>query len=186
MGIDLISFNVERGNPKKLEASMIWNLCNWLEGVAYILETDEESLPDVQKIRETMTCRYVSLPLKSWGSHLTDTFRSILLRGVGIHDPNQLVDLINKAQSIGIEVKVELSVSSEEQIASIRDIAEHIFLNFTDISLLHHFMATPFDNLYGISFRSEVEEGVGLLNFDLLDTLLEKLGRGNEQELESE
>ena len=186
MGVDMISFNVERGNPRKLEASMIWNLCNWLEGMEYILETDEESLPDVHKIRESIACRYVSLPIESWGPHIADKFRAVILRSDGSYDPNELVDLVNKAQSNGVEVKVELSVSNFERVASIRDIAEHLFLNFSDIALLHTFMTAPLTNLYGISLHSEVEEGVGLLNFDLLDALLEKLGRGNERELESE
>ena len=184
MGVDFISFNLERGSSRKLEASMIWNLANWLEGLGYILETNPESMEEVQAIQESVSYQYISLPLESWNPQQSEPYKSLILRGSGDHDPNFLIDTINRAQSQEREIKLELSFSELDQVDSMRDISEHLFFNFTEVSVLQEFLSTVPVRPFGLSLGTEVEEATGLLNFDLLDSLLEKLGKGNERDIE--
>jgi len=181
MGFDLLSFNLERGNPRKLEGPMIWNLASWLEGVRYVVETNAESIEEVQKMGESIDLAFISLPLESWTPKLTEKYPSIILRAGIDHHPVKLVDTINKARSQHQEIKLELLLSTLEEVDAYSDLAPHAFFNLPGIQEVVQLVETPEFNPYGFSFRAEVEEGVGMLNYDLLDSFLTRIGRGNEQ-----
>ncbi|MEM6630777.1 MAG: hypothetical protein AAF694_13945, partial [Bacteroidota bacterium] len=163
---------------------MVWNLANWLEGLEYILETDTDSLEEVQQVRESISTRFVSLPIEPWNPQPTDMFSALILRADSYQDPLKLIDRVNKAQSQNQEIKLEIRFSRWEDFLRFEDIFPHIFANFSDLSLLHHLLDHTNLIPYGLSFQQEVEEEVGMLNFDLLDEILLKLGRGNEQAVE--
>ena len=131
-----------------------------------------------------MDARYISLPVEAWDSQLLEKFPSLILRAESFHDPLKLIDKVNKAQSQNREIKLEIQLSSWENLQPFEDILPHLFLNFTDLSLVNQLIEHSSFQPFGISFQQEVEEKEGMLNFDLLDEILIKLGRGNEQVIE--
>ena len=50
VGFDLISFSLERGNPKKLSAAMVWNIVNWLSGPEIVLDLNVASLEELPEV----------------------------------------------------------------------------------------------------------------------------------------
>jgi len=179
VGFDYISFNLIRGNPRKLEPPMIWNLVNWLEGPEFVLESNQDSMDELKLVGESFHYQYINLPLEDWNLEQAAHLPSIILIVDNEADPVELRSKVNKAQAAGLELKFEVLLKSVDEIETFSDIFPHIFINLQDIETLALLVKDNAFNPYGVSLREEAEEKDGLLDFERIDKFWETVRPGD-------
>jgi len=177
VGFDYLSFCLVRGDERKLAPAMIWNLINWLEGPAYVLEINRVSLEELKYVGDSFHYAQLLLPYEEWDIHLSTYAQSFILKTDGSKDPMQLRSVVNKAEIAGLDVKFELTLKTIEEIEVFRDIFPHIFINFPNIETIQLLLQEDGFEPFGIAIRDEGEEEMGLLNYDLIDAFWEVVNK---------
>lgn len=177
VGFHYISFSLERGSTKKLAATMIWNMVNWLEGIETVLELNAESLEELDEFKE-VSFRYITLPIEDWSIQLPATLpQALILRAdAAQYDVAALQAIITEVEASNREVKIELSVDDAEQLAAYQSLAPYIMAHFPSIEIAQAFAQTNEAAIWAISFREEAEEEPGLFDYEKLDEFVETIG----------
>ncbi len=173
VGFDLISFNLERGNHKKLSASLIWNMVNWLSGPGIVLEMNTISLDELQEVKQLFEWAAITLPAEEWNPMLLQYTDSLILRGDQFTDPKAIQDWVAQATAEGKQLKVCLSLPDLPAAGAYQVVAEHVFLHFTNLDLLEAFIQANDYTPFGFSVDSEAEEEPGLLDYVRIDELMD-------------
>ena len=153
VGFDLISFSLERGETKKLSASLIWNMVNWLSGPEIILEMNVASLEELPQVENMFKHRYITIPFSEWNELLFEHADSIILRAEANIDPAIIKELTSLAEEEEKELKFEISISNIADAASFNDVSQDIFFHFSEIDLLEEFIKTSSESALWFCFR---------------------------------
>lgn len=171
VGFDLISFSLERGNPRKLAPSMIWNMASWLEGPAIGLELNEVSHEELAAVGQSLVFHWVILPFEDWDPAMWQGGYGIILRSDGSISPQQLMQTARLAQAGGQELAFEISLNRPEERQAFAEVLPQAWLHFPSTEMaaavLHAADYVP----RGISVREEGEESPGMLDYESLDLL---------------
>lgn len=175
VGFDLISFSLERGSTKKLSASLIWNMVQWLSGPEIVLELNLISLEELEEVRKLFEWTYITLPWEEYDERMLADHPRLILRADQFVAPAAIEKVVQAAKDAGAELKVEVSLPDAAQAEAYRAIADEVFLHFESLDELLHFVnAAPFAP-YGLSLRDEAEEEPGFLHYEKIDELIEAL-----------
>ena len=66
-----------------------------------------------------------------------------------------------------------MSLSSVDELESLSEILPHAFIHFRQTTALKQYLEGSYPQLYGLSLRAEMEEEPGLLNYELIDDVIE-------------
>lgn len=174
VGFDIISFSLERGNDKKLPASSIWSIVNWLSGPEILIELTVASLEELEEVQQTLTVSHVSLPASEWNIQLQDQVPThVLLRADHGSSAASLLAHIQEANSQGIEMMIELSLQSPDQVESFSTILNHCLLHFPRLDITQSFAATSPVLPYGFALGEEAEEEPNQLDYARIDDFID-------------
>ena len=62
VGFDWLSFSLERGNPKKLSPSLIWNIIQWVSGPEIMIELDAASYMEWEEVQTLFPAKAACVP----------------------------------------------------------------------------------------------------------------------------
>ncbi|MEZ4849487.1 MAG: hypothetical protein R3B93_12890 [Bacteroidia bacterium] len=173
VGFDLISFSLERGNPKKLSAAMVWNIVNWLSGPEIVLDLNVASLEELPEVENMFPYRYMTIPLEEWNELLLEHADHIICKADQTVTPAQIMDLVESANQEDKEIKFELFLSDLADAQRFSSVKEHIFIHFSDISLLEAHIQSGDFAPFGYTLGEEAEEEPGVLHYERIDDFLE-------------
>ncbi|MEM7367008.1 MAG: hypothetical protein AAF587_00335 [Bacteroidota bacterium] len=174
VGFDMISFSLERGSSKKLPSSSIWSIVNWLSGPDILIELNVASLDELQDVQKTMELTWVSLPVADWDLGLRTQLPSqLILRADQSSSADTLLTHIQEAHALGIQVLIELDLSSPTQVEAYTSLLPHTFLHFPALDMTQTFAATSPLIPYGFSLGEEAEEEPNQLDYERIDDFME-------------
>lgn len=173
VGFDLISFSLERGNDKKLSASLIWNIVNWLSGPGIVLEMNVASLEELSQVEKMFPWKYITVPGEEWDVMLANYTESIILRFSSDVPVERLREIIAGAKPLGLEVKFEISVSDPGDVDAFQELLDHIFLHFSGMQKAQAYIQSGLPQPFGFSLGEEAEEEPGLLDYQQIDDFLD-------------
>ncbi|MEO0470288.1 MAG: hypothetical protein AAF206_11745 [Bacteroidota bacterium] len=175
VGFDLISFSLERGSMKKLSASMIWNMVNWLSGPEIVLEMNVVSLEELPETEKMFQHRYITLPIAEWSDLVWQHTEAVILRGDQFTDPLYIAQLVDEAEKKDKELKIEITLTELNQLDAYQDVFPHIFLHLTDFEQLLTLVKSDRSLPGGLSLGEEAEEEPGVLHYERIDDFMEAL-----------
>lgn len=175
VGFDMISFNLERGHHKKLSASLIWNMVNWLSGPEIGLEMNTYSLEELKEIKKLFDPSMLTFPATEWNPLLLEYADAIMLRGDQFTDPKHIQQWVSAAETEEKKLKVVLSLPDLAAAGAYEGVKESILLHFPSLDLLVEFIRTSPFQPYGFSLDQEAEEEPGVLHYERIDDLMEVL-----------
>ncbi|MEZ4772267.1 MAG: hypothetical protein R3D00_03725 [Bacteroidia bacterium] len=173
VGFDLISFSLERGNDKKLSASLIWNIVNWLSGPGIVLEMNVASLEELSEVEKMFSWKYITIPASEWNDLIFSYTDAVILRTDHTATPEEIQRLVQLAESMEKELKFEIQLPAISAAKTYSAVAKHIFFHFPDIDEAEAYIQSGDFQPYGFSFGEEAEEEPGLLNYQRIDDFLE-------------
>ncbi len=177
-GFDMVSFSLERGSDRKLSVSLIWNMVQWLSGPEIALEMNLASLEELTEANNTFSYHWITLPAEEWDERIWQhTDAGIVLRADAGSDPQHLAGILLQAKHAGREMRFELSPDSAGHFLPHDPFASHCYLHFPSLDVLDRFAdQTRFVSSAGISLGPEAEEEPGVLHYERIDALLERMG----------
>lgn len=173
VGFDLISFSLERGSDKKLSASMVWNIVNWLSGPGIVLEMNAASLEELSEVKKMFSWQYITIPASEWDLQIFDYADAVILRTDSAFSPQEIRRLVQQAESLEKELKFEIQLHAISETTIYHTVAEYIFFHFPDIDEAEAYIQSGDFQPFGFSFGDEAEEEPGLLNYQRIDDFLE-------------
>ncbi|MEM6764141.1 MAG: hypothetical protein AAF824_04575 [Bacteroidota bacterium] len=183
-GVHFLSFSLERGYDQKLSVQTVWNIANWLEGPAYIIELNTFSLDELKEVSQSVSVSAISLPIEDWAEALWMYTDSLILRATEDFPLEVVQDLLQKASMQGKNLQFEISCEQLEEVSKWEPVFPNIFLHFKDVDKTEALINLNENYPFGISLGSEVEEAPGMLDYDktgkILSVYQEKLEMANE------
>ncbi|RMG26246.1 MAG: hypothetical protein D6730_09475 [Bacteroidetes bacterium] len=176
MGVDYLSFSLERGSTRKLAPNLIWNIVNWLEGPEVVLELNAFSLDELEEVKGQVKYRAITFPLAEWDERVFAYAGAVILRTGASASPAQLESLLTEAEQRGFELKFELSLSQPAELAPYTSLCPQLFVHLPSLHLAGQLLRSQAPLPYGISLREEAEEAPNQLNYEALDEFFELYG----------
>jgi hypothetical protein len=174
-GFDIVSFNLKKGDPRNLPVEAIREMAGWIAGPEIALELNTASMDQLDAAGESVTFRYISLPLAEWSPSLLNRDSGIILRA-GATDAPSGVDLpMDAAADAGRELFVELKLAEAEVPANWMPLLSSLYLHFPSLHAAEQWLAGAETLPYGLSFYSEVEETPGCIDYPAMDDFLDRL-----------
>jgi hypothetical protein len=173
VGFDMISFNLERGNSRKLSASMIWNMVNWLSGPEIVLEMNAASLEELEEVKKLFPWAYITLPAGDWNELVWQYSDKVMLRADEFVSPQAIQRWVDAAADEGKELKVILSLPDLSATRNYEAVKSHVLLHFPSLALLETFIKEGSFVPFGFSLDQEAEEEAGVLDYERIDDLME-------------
>ena len=173
VGFDLITFNLERGSMKKLPASLIWNITQWLSGPEIVIEINRISLLELDELEKTMSWAWLSFPYEDWTPDLLSLKGRHILRVNSSHSPDtlkELLETVNRTEEnrLWLELSLEL-----DQLPLYAEVIGNAFVHFPDTDQIQQFLSKNLYTPAGFCLGEEAEEEAGLLDYERIDELLE-------------
>jgi hypothetical protein len=173
VGFDLISFNLARGDDRKLSAAMIWNLVQWLSGPAIVLEMNVASLPELDEISQSFQPAYITLPLAEWGQFSLGAWPPIILKTTDQADPAHLTAIMAEAEAAGQPLYLEVSLTEGTPVARFAEVLGRSLLHFPSLALAQAYLQSESPLAWGLSLDREAEEEPGVLDYEAIDGFIE-------------
>lgn len=175
LGFHYVSFNLERGHPKKLAPNLIWNMANWLEGPGLILELNAFSLEELPPVQKTTEVSYISLPMEDWNELVFQTFPRVMLRMTANEDSSRLLAMAEAARDDEFELKFECFLQPSDEPRTLAPLLPHCLLHFPSLESSLEFLQTtpPAELPWGIALGAEAEEEPGMLDYEAIDAWME-------------
>ncbi|MFK7969718.1 MAG: hypothetical protein AB8F95_05090 [Bacteroidia bacterium] len=169
VGMSLMSFSLARGDNSKLSGATVWNMSQWLEGPALVLDMNAESLDELDGLG--VDPRYLSFPLEDYELALFNYAPAIIVLADSSLAPARIAEMVMEAKAAGHELKVEIELKADESPQQFAHVAPHVLLHFASLELADQFIAQPLFEPYGISFGKEAEEEPEVLDYEKLDDI---------------
>lgn len=173
VGINLLSFSLERGHGRKLPAKMVWSMANWLSGVEIVLDLNLQSLDELQEVGDSFSFQWVGFPAAEWDSHLLKELPGVILSADSTLSPAQLAEWIAEAERQEKRLLVELRVGETEALKAFEPFFPHLLLHFSSVDELQRYAATAPAVPYGFILGEEAEENPGELDYQRIDEFIE-------------
>ncbi|MEO1448881.1 MAG: hypothetical protein AAFV07_05095 [Bacteroidota bacterium] len=163
VGFDVISFSLERGSPRKLSGSLIWNMINWLSGPEIFLEWNAPSLPEVQGLADTVVYQGLIAPWADVGelASASDKPQWWRIPASGISEAPD-------------NVLLYVEVNSAAEALALEPHFARLILHFPDLEASFDFLNQTTSWPYALSLGPEAEEEMGVLDYERIDEWLEK------------
>lgn len=162
VGFDVISFSLERGSPRKLSGSLIWNMINWLSGPQIFLEWNAVSAPEVSALEESLVYQGLIAPLEDQVSLPAQADQQHWWRT----DPAGIA-------AAAPETTCWVSVSTAAEALALAPHFPRLILHISNMEESFAFLQqTPAWPL-GLSLGTEAEEEMGVLDYERIDEWLE-------------
>jgi hypothetical protein len=175
-GFDIVSFSLERGNSRKLSVPMIWNMVQWLTGPEIALEMNADSMEELIEANKTFPYGHITLPLESRNEPLsTFTSAKIIWKVQTDADPGELKQLIREETTQGRDISIELSLDVAAEFAPFREIAPYCLLHFSSMQALEDYLKQDGASPCGICLGLEAEEEPGVLDYERIDRIVERI-----------
>ena len=169
LGFDFLSFSLARGDDKKLPATLIWNMVNWLEGPEIILEINADSWEELDEV--TFDYAYLSLPLTDLPKAKIKSNQSLILTATEAPSVSELQKILTTYPES--EIKFELTFSDTTDALAYQEIFPNLLLNFSSLDLYFEFLKQKHENMpWGISLQKEADEEPGFLDYERIDELM--------------
>ena len=172
VGFNLISFSLERGNMKKLPASLIWNITQWLNGPEIVLDLNRMSLPELDELEKSVSWSWLSFPYEDWTPELLKLQGKLIIKANDSHSPASLKALLETANRSTRRLWIELSLKPQ-QLETYTAILGDSFVHFPEIDQMQQFIGKNSYNPFGFCLGEEAEEEAGLLDYERIDELME-------------
>ena len=172
VGFDQISFSLERGSMKKLSASLIWNMVNWLSGPEIILEMNVASLDELTQVENMFKYKAITIPADEWNELIFEQVDSVILKTDASTESQEIEEMIADLEEEK-EMKFEIEVNSLEEAGKFSAVSQHIYLHFVDIATLEAFINSNAYTPFGYALGEEAEEEPGVLHYERIDEFLE-------------
>ncbi|MEZ4825761.1 MAG: hypothetical protein R3C61_05620 [Bacteroidia bacterium] len=173
VGFDLIGFSLERGSTRKLSASLVWNIVNWLSVPGIVLEMNAASLEELESAKKMFSPRYITLPAEEWDKSMKSYADAFILRADTSLSPDKMDFLLREAASVSAELKFEISLTNISSAAGYEHLSKHIFFHFPEIDDAEAYLVSGNFQPYGYALGVEAEEEPGQLNYQRIDDFLE-------------
>lgn len=181
VGFDLVGFSLERGDNRKLSVPMIWNMVQWLSGPEIVLEMNVASLEELPEVEKTFSYGHITLPQEEWSDLvLMHTSGGIIIRANADSNPDELKQWVKTGEEHDREIRIELSINHPNELAAFEDVAGHCYLHFPTLDMLESFLENPGCSPWGISLGIEAEEEPGVLHYERIDDIVERVFELNE------
>mgnify|MGYP006269998637 CR=1 FL=1 len=170
VGFDLVSFNLTRGDERKLSAAMIWNLVQWISGPDIVLEMNGASLPELADIQQSFQPGYLTLPLaeRSQAADLSG-LPPLILKAEVMDDPEALAQLA-AAQT---DLRFELHLTQLADVARFAPVLGRSLLHFPSLDEAEAYLRSDAPVAWGLSLDREAEEEPGVLDYERIDQFIE-------------
>lgn len=169
VSMSYVSFCLARGNDRKLAASTVWNIANWLEGPELILDMNASSLEEIEGLG--VDARYLTFPIADYNASLFNYASGIILLTDSSIPASQIQTLVDEAASAGQELKFEIKLHAAQEAHQYEVVGTHVFLHFPDLTSADTFIAQPPFPVFGIAFGEEAEEEPQVLDYEKLDDI---------------
>ncbi|WNJ21275.1 hypothetical protein [Pontibacter sp. G13] len=175
VGFDIISFSLERGSNRKLSASMIWNMVNWLSGPEIALELNEASIPELDQVAEQMDYQVLTFPAAGFGLSLLGdrTAKKIILRTDAPAPDAEIEAALEALTGAGIQGIVEVSLENPQDAANWTPLADQVLLHFPALGHLSLFVDNSDWAPLGFAIGQEAEEEPGTLDYEAIDDFID-------------
>lgn len=171
VGFDYISFSLERGDPHKLSAAMVWNIVQWLSGPKVVLDLNRQSLEELEAVRPMFSWEAVSLPAADWDRSL-ELAGPVILRAESNLNQEELAWL--KEQAGAAALQFELAVETGAQAQAYAPVVSELWLHFSQTEALEAYVKAgglpPLGFVFGEELRDPEEPE--FLDYTRLDDLL--------------
>ena len=174
VGFDIISFSLERGSVKKLPASSIWSIVNWLSGPEILIQLNLDSLEELAQVQQTFPVGMVSLPAADWDIRLASELPpKVILKADASHSIGLLTQWLEEADDANLELFIELHLEREGEADLYSSILSKSLLHFPDLDMTQSFAASSAMQPYGFAIGEEAEEEPNQLDYERIDDFLE-------------
>ncbi len=173
-GFDLISFSLLRGDLRKLSVEMIWNMINWLEGPRTIVELDQHSLSELREAQKRFSVDGIAISAKDPLQKTEGVPLMILRLSTGI-SPKEVEQLLSYVKNTDQEVLFECIAEDLSTLSAIQALFPYLLLGFKDGQYFDDFFERGFTYPRGFSFGEEMEEETGIIDYERMDKILERL-----------
>lgn len=171
VGVDIIGFNLTRGDIRKLSPEAIDEMYGWLEIPAVCIASDRESLDEVQTLKKTRY-DYLSLPIGEWKPEGYDKRLSYILRSDTLTEPTELSAILVEAREKAYTVYFELLFAHVMQLHAYFPLFKYLFVQFDSFQPIYELLEGSGAMPKGITLGQAAEESLGMLNYDAIDDLL--------------
>ncbi|MEM7655248.1 MAG: hypothetical protein AAF399_03900 [Bacteroidota bacterium] len=173
VGVNLLSFSLERGDDRKLPAKLIWSMTNWLSGVEIVLNLNLQSLGELKEVGESFDFQWVGFPAEEWDNRLWEDLDAIILSASSQTSPEAIAQWIAEVEEQDKRILIELAVNDSEQLGAFEAVFPHLLLHFSSVEELQSFAATSPLVPAGFVLGEEAEEGPGELDYQRIDEFIE-------------
>jgi len=173
VGFDLISFNLTRGDDRKLSAAMVWNMVQWLSGPEIALELNVDSLPELEEAQKSFQPGYITLPLSQWSDTWLGQLPPVILKAEVLDDPAALIAIVAAADQAEQSLYFELSLSQIADVERFEGVMQRSLVHFPTLEMAIAYVQGAAPTAWGISFDQEAEEEPGLLDYERIDAFIE-------------
>lgn len=181
-GFDYISFSLLRGDMRKLSVEMIWNIINWIEGPQIAIELDRQSLEEFEEAKVRFSIHYLELPISDLAINvreMPDIIWKISADEGKAYSVEDLLLLLQKSKGVQRDVLFEFIANDLDVLSSLKPIFPHLLLGFSSLALFESYINSSKGMSsfpLGFSFGEEAEEETGILDYQRVDEILEKVG----------
>jgi len=173
VGFDLISFNLTRGDDRKLSAAMVWNMVQWLSGPEIAVELNVDSLPELEEAQKSFQPSYITLPLSEWSDPLLGQLPPVILKAEVLDDPERLIAAAASADDAGQPLYFELGLQQIADVERFEGVMHRSLVHFPTLDLAIAYVQGPAPTAWGISLDREAEEEPGVLDYERIDAFIE-------------
>ncbi|MEM6262129.1 MAG: hypothetical protein AAGI38_06440 [Bacteroidota bacterium] len=169
VGFDLVSFSLERGAFEKLPLTSVWNIVNWLDGPAVVLEMNVASLEEINDL--SFDPAYLAFPAEEWDEMLWNYAEKLILRVSGSSPSKSLEQLL--ARIPGDQLMLEVQLTHANEVDNWQAYLDRTLLCFPSLEEARVYLEShPESGPYGISIGKEALDEEGLLDYESLDDLV--------------
>jgi hypothetical protein len=173
VGFDLISFNLTRGDDRKLSAALVWNMVQWLSGPEIVLELNVDSLPELEEAQKSFQPGYISLPFSEWSDTLLGQTPPLILKAEVLDEPEALIEVAAAADAADQALSFELALQQIADVERFEGVMHRSLVHFPSLEIGIEYLRSEAPTAWGISLDREAEEEPGLLDYERIDEFVE-------------
>jgi hypothetical protein len=171
VGFDVISFSLARGSFRKLSASTVWNMIQWLDGPAICLELNADSLEELTEARKQFEPAWIEADWTERNAEWPAGFPLLLTASLQELTPADAAAWLNTRPNSYLQ----LSLPEATLPAAWHALLPRLFLHLPEPALAGNRFFLPGISPAGWALSTEWEEAPGELDYQAIDDALEQL-----------
>lgn len=178
VGVSMLEFCLERGNPKKITPELVSEITQWLEGPKFVGYYGYETPDEINEEARKLNFSRVSVPEDYHPDLLKEIEAPLILRlksGQNEFLKPDFLESISKVYPACIfEVNLQGSGETELLKMATLGILERTFLGFYQPDTLWNFLSNKDQDPFGFSLGDYILEPNGQLDYEKCDLLMEE------------